>query len=377
MALQSNLLMIVTLVIFFFLSFIAAHPGEHHDTIQVYKDMQKRGLEALNQKKELESCSGSEEAKARAVRAGERRAATVARLRKERGLEDVPMLHRRNMLHERTLAQFKSFEQISHDRTQTLKYNASTPHSTLFAANASCILTPDNADGPYYVLGEHIRTDVREGQPGVPMHLEMQFLDTTTCKGAQPLVVDIWSCNATGAYSGVSAAGEGGLDTTFLRGVQQTDVDGVVNFDTIFPGHYQGRATHEHIITHSGATILPNGTFQGGHVSHLSQLFFAPALLNAVEATAPYNTNKIPKTTNDADGFTGYAANAAYDPFPNYVMLGSKLSDGLFMWIELGIKPSNDVTSYASNAAFLQADGGHNNPNFNQYNVITPPSTHG
>lgn len=63
------------------------------------------------------------------------------------------------------------------------------------------------------------------------MHLELQFVDVATCKPLQPLVVDIWACNATGAYSGVSAAGEGGLQTTFLRGVQQTDKDGVVRFN--------------------------------------------------------------------------------------------------------------------------------------------------
>lgn len=288
------------------------------------------------------------------------------------------MLHERNMvLDARTLTQFKNYEKTSHDRTSTLKYNASTPHATLFGANTTCILTPDNANGPYYVLGEQIRSDVREGQPGIPLHLELQFLDTTTCKGSQPMVVDIWSCNATGVYSEVSAAGEGGLGTTFLRGVQQTDADGVVNFDTIFPGHYSGRATHEHIVTHHGATILANGTFTGGHVSHLSQMFFDPALIKAIEATAPYNTNKITQTPNDSDGFTGYAANAAYDPFPNYIMLGSKLSDGLFMWIEVGVKPSNDVTSYASNAAFRTADGGRDNPAFSFLNVVSPPSTHG
>lgn len=87
-------------------------------------------------------------------------------------------------------------------------------------------------------------------------------------------MVDIWSCNSTGVYSGVSAAGQGGLKSTFLRGVQVTDSDGVVNFDTLFPGHYSGRASHTHIITHSGATLNPNGTYSGGHISHLSQLFY-------------------------------------------------------------------------------------------------------
>jgi protocatechuate 3,4-dioxygenase beta subunit len=163
-----------------------------------------------------------------------------------------------------------NYEKKSHDKTSAgLKYNNATAHAVMFGTSVSCTLIPDNANGPYCDLGEQIRSDVREGQPGVPMHLELQFVDVTTCKSFQPLVVDIWSCNATGVYSGVSAAGEGGLAATFLRSVQQTDPDGVVNFDTIFPGHYSGRATHEHALTHTGATINANSTFSGGHISHL------------------------------------------------------------------------------------------------------------
>ena len=33
---------------------------------------------------------------------------------------------------------------------------------------------------------------------------------------------------------------------TTLRGVQPTDTDGIATFDTLMPGHYEGRATHIH-----------------------------------------------------------------------------------------------------------------------------------
>jgi protocatechuate 3,4-dioxygenase beta subunit len=234
----------------------------------------------------------------------------------------------------------------------------SSPPGTLFGANATCIQTPDNANGPYYVTGEQIRSNVVDGQVGVPMHLEMQYIDIKTCKPATNILVDIWSCNALGIYSGVSAAGEGGLNTAYLRGVQKTDTDGVVNFDTIFPGHYQGRATHEHIITHVGATVQPNGSYTGGKINHLSQLFFDTALVNAVEATTPYNTNKIARTQNDADGYTGYAASKAYDPLPSYIFLGNKIEQGLFVWSLVGIDQTNDVSKYATNAAYVDATGG-------------------
>ncbi|KAH7419284.1 Intradiol ring-cleavage dioxygenase [Cadophora sp. MPI-SDFR-AT-0126] len=372
MAVISRFFAVTALCLSSLVSIVAAHPGEHHDNLEIIQEIRARSIEFENQQRELQSaCENNEEAQARKERAYARRAATVQRLRKERGLEDEPILHRR------TLAQFKNWQSKGHDRTATHNYNMSTPTSVLFGSNTSCILTPDNANGPYYVLGEHIRTDVREGQPGIPLHLEMQFTEVSNCKPAVPLVVDIWSCNASGIYSGVSGAGQGGLKTTFLRGVQETDADGVVSFDSIFPGHYSGRASHEHILTHSGATILPNKTFSGGHVSHLSQLFFDPALIDAVEATDPYNKNRIARTSNDADGYTGYAATSAYDPFAEYIMLGSKLSDGLFMWADLGIKSTNNWDTYGTHAAVLGADGGKDNPKFNMGIVGTPPNTHG
>jgi protocatechuate 3,4-dioxygenase beta subunit len=158
---------------------------------------------------------------------------------------------------------------VSHK--STLAYNASTPEATVFASKSAggCVLTPDNADGPYFVEQELIHTNLVENQVGVPVHLELQFLDVSTCKPIQSLLVDTWSCNSTGVYSGVSAAGEAGLGSTWLRGVAPTDADGVIAFDTLFPGHYSGRANHIHVITHAGATQLPNGTYSGGRKSYI------------------------------------------------------------------------------------------------------------
>jgi len=36
------------------------------------------------------------------------------------------------------------------------------------------------------------------------------------------------------------------LKGTALRGIQLTDSHGIVAFDTLAPGHYEGRATHIH-----------------------------------------------------------------------------------------------------------------------------------
>lgn len=113
----------------------------------------------------------------------------------------------------------------------------------LFVDNSSCILQPEVTQGPYYVDGELIRTSMVEDQQGVPLYLDVQLIDTSTCEPVPAAFVDFWHCNSTGVYSGVSASGNGdsdsdtsNLDATFLRGIQPTDVNGVVQIETIFPG---------------------------------------------------------------------------------------------------------------------------------------------
>ena len=91
-----------------------------------------------------------------------------------------------------------------------------------------------------------------ESQAGVPLYMDIQLVDTNTCNPLPNIYVDIWHCNSTGVYSGVQASGNGNeddatnLDATFLRGIQPSNKEGIVQFESIFPGHYTGRAPHIH-----------------------------------------------------------------------------------------------------------------------------------
>jgi hypothetical protein len=194
------------------------------------------------------------------------------------------------------------------------------------------------------------------------MHLDLQFIDVATCRPAD-LVVDVWSANATGQYSGVSDPTQhSGLNTTWLRGVLQSDADGVVQFDTLFPGHYAGRATHEHVLAHSGGAILPNGTYAGGRVSHIGQLYFDEALRDVVEAAYPYNTNTLPKSRNLDDFWIAPSATPESDPFLEYVLLGERIEDGILAWMSIGVNASADWSALGGPASNWAADGGHDNP---------------
>lgn len=247
---------------------------------------------------------------------------------------------------------------MSHNDS-SLGYTLDTAEATIFASNNTCALVPETTIGPYYVTGEYIRSNITEGQAGVPMHIEMQFVDMNTCAPVSNILADVWHCNSTGVYSGIqSSEGEGGLNSTFLRGVQGSDDEGVASFDTLFPGHYLGRITHLHVAVETNATILPNKTYTGGTTLHVGQLYFEDTLIDAVEATSPYNTNTAAFTSWEDDGWMLEEATTDYDPFVEYVQLSDDLQDGLLAWITIALDLSSNHTSNLTAAAHYYGTGG-------------------
>lgn len=232
----------------------------------------------------------------------------------------------------------------------------------MFGSNNTCALVPETTIGPYYVTGEYIRSNITEaenGQTGVPMHIELQFVDMNTCLPAPEILADVWHCNATGYYSGIDTSeGEGGLNTTFLRGVQVSDDEGVVAFDTLFPGHYDGRITHFHLVVQDNVTYQDNNTYTGGNTLHVGQVYFEDTLISAVEALEPYNTNSIAYTTWELDGWMLEEATTDYDPFVEYVQLTDNLQDGLLAWITVALDLSSDHSTNLTAAAHYYSTGG-------------------
>lgn len=330
-----------------------AHPGEKHDMTHVKRQIDIRQLRAVAAKRSLENCQDSLQHRSLMQRSHTRRSEALSALRQKRSINSNSKKFRRD------LALLQEFEAINHNHTGTLDYCASTDPSTIFAANTSCILAPEVTDGPYYVNGELIRKDVKEGQAGIDLYLEVQYIDVATCQPVPELFVDIWNCNATGYYSGVES-GQGGLNTTFLRGIQETNEDGVVAFETIFPGHYDGRAIHTHLLTKSNVTVRENQTTQDGAVTHIGQLFWPEELRSEVEATSPYSENTQAITSNDDDMWSIVQADNDYDPFPQFVYVGNDITEGLFAWIQIGVNASADYTDdeYYNVAATYQAGGG-------------------
>jgi protocatechuate 3,4-dioxygenase beta subunit len=151
----------------------------------------------------------------------------------------------------------------------------------------SCVLTPELTEGPYYIAGEKVRRDIREGHPGTLLTLHLRVLSVATCSPVKGAAVDIWHADAAGNYSGF------GSDTssrTFMRGIQRTDATGLATFLTVYPGWYQGRTVHIHVKVHVG-----------GRVVHTGQLFFPDTMTDAVYKKVPYSSRPNRTTRNAQD----------------------------------------------------------------------------
>jgi protocatechuate 3,4-dioxygenase beta subunit len=152
----------------------------------------------------------------------------------------------------------------------------------------SCVLAPEQTEGPYYLEGDRVRRNVTEGKPGVSLLLRLTVVDVSTCKPIRGAAVDIWHCDAAGVYSGTSV--QDTEDLTFLRGIQKTDAKGVAIFRTIYPGWYPGRTVHIHVRVSLG-----------GNIVHTGQLYFPDTLTDRVYKRSPYNGRPGRNTRNAAD----------------------------------------------------------------------------
>ena len=188
------------------------------------------------------------------------------------------------------------------------KTTTSSTAGALFDDAASCALTPEETEGPYYFDADKIRSDIREDREGTRLRLALRVRDAGSCEPIPDAVVDIWHADAGGAYSGfdgggAGAGGAGGpgngggggggarTDSRYLRGAQVTNADGIVEFTTVYPGWYPGRTVHIHAKVHLDArTVLT------------TQLYFDDALSDRVFAASPYSGRGERDQRNESDG---------------------------------------------------------------------------
>ena len=177
---------------------------------------------------------------------------------------------------------------------------ATTSASTATTSETSCAPIPEETAGPYPgdgsngpdVLAESgiVRTDIRSSigdvsgvAEGVPLTVELTVTDTAA--GCVPLAgaaVYVWHCDREGRYSMYS---DGAENENYLRGVQETDVDGRVSFTSIFPACYMGRWPHIHFEVYASVEDATGG----GEPIATSQLAFPEDVCETVYATDGYD----------------------------------------------------------------------------------------
>lgn len=184
-------------------------------------------------------------------------------------------------------------------RGGTKSIGASYPDPFAAGVSAACNLTCVRTLGPCYARTID-RKDISEGRPGLPVRLAFLIVDPS-CKPVPGATVDIWHAASSGLYSADDTAqmcNGGDADAKahrFFRGMQAADAKGRVDFDTCFPGWYNGRAVHIHF------TVRVKGE---EYVT--SQLFFPTPLLTEIYASHPdYAPRGQPDTPTEKDDIAG------------------------------------------------------------------------
>jgi protocatechuate 3,4-dioxygenase beta subunit len=166
--------------------------------------------------------------------------------------------------------------------------STATTTTTTTGTNAVCAVTPTETIGPYPSLTDLFRSDIREGKSGTLLTLTVKVVNASNgCAAVPNANVEIWHVDASGNYSQYGSQ----TTQTYLRGIQTSDANGEVKFTTIYPGWYQGRATHIHLeVTMNGRSVKA------------TQIAFPEALNNTVHASGAYASRGSNPMSNASDG---------------------------------------------------------------------------
>src|SRR4030095_1819136 len=88
-----------------------------------------------------------------------------------------------------------------------------------------CVVRPELTIGPYFVDGQLNRSDIRSEpsdnsvneRVALTLNINVASISNNSCTPIEGAQVDVWHCDASGQYSGVSAQGSDTTGQKFLR----------------------------------------------------------------------------------------------------------------------------------------------------------------
>lgn len=174
---------------------------------------------------------------------------------------------------------------------------------------------PEETAGPYPGDGSNgvnvlnqsgvVRSDITSSfggatgvADGVPLTIRLKVYDLTgsSTKALPGAAIYLWHCNQIGEYSMYTQAI---VDENYLRGVQEADSEGWVEFTSIFPGAYDGRWPHIHFEVYGSLDDATGAT----NKLRTSQLAFPQDVCETVYATSGYeaSVSNLSRTSLESD----------------------------------------------------------------------------
>ncbi|MCX6395628.1 MAG: intradiol ring-cleavage dioxygenase [Propionibacteriales bacterium] len=150
-----------------------------------------------------------------------------------------------------------------------------------------------------------VRSDIRSSfagatgvAEGVALTVRLKVYDLTgeTTKALPGAAVYLWHCDREGRYSMYDSEI---ADQNYLRGVQEADGDGWVEFTSIYPAAYDGRWPHIHFEVYGSVADATAAT----NKLRTSQLAFPQETCESVYATSGYqaSVSNLARTSLDTD----------------------------------------------------------------------------
>ena len=146
------------------------------------------------------------------------------------------------------------------------------------APTASCTLTHEQTEGPYYKAGAPKRANiVTPGTQGRALVISGVVRDTG-CKPIANATLDLWQADGTGAYDNQGYR---------LRGSTRTDARGRYRLTTVYPGLYPGRTRHIHVkVSASAGHVLTTQLYFPGEAQNASDGIFDQSTLVKLNRSA-------------------------------------------------------------------------------------------